>query len=129
MDAMHLRRMADRQIRRLGGRPGAIMRAEGGSDETPDAIPIMFAAIYYTTREIGSGELISPVDRKLVISTFRPDGTDLGVIPDPETDTIVSYFKGTEVTEATYRLMARPTLYDPHGVLVLIEQQGRERDA
>jgi hypothetical protein len=24
--------------------------------------------------------------------------------------------------------MARPTLIDPHGVTVLIEQQGRERD-
>jgi hypothetical protein len=128
MDTMRLRRVADRQIRRLGGRKGAILRAEGGSDAVPDTIEIMFAAIQYTTREIGSGDLISPIDRKLVISTFRPDGSDLGVIPDPETDTIVAYFVGTDVVETTYRLMARPTLYDPHGVVTLIEQQGRNRD-
>jgi hypothetical protein len=128
MDTMHLRRMADRQIRRLGGRVGAIMREEGASGDAPDAIPIMFTAVQYSTREIGSGDLISPIDRKLVISTFRPDGTDLGVIPDPETDTIVSYFVGTEVVEKTYLLKARPTLYDPHGIVTLIEQQGRERD-
>lgn len=128
MDTTHLRRMADRQIRRMGGRVGAIMREEGGSSDLPEVIPIMFVAIDYSTREIGSGDLISPVDRKLVISTYRPDGTDLDTKPDPETDTIVSYFVGTEVTEVTYRLMSRPRLYDPHGVVTLIEQQGRERD-
>jgi hypothetical protein len=127
MDTMRARRVADRQIRRLGGRIGAIMRDEAGSDE-PETIRIMFVPVAYSTREIGSGDLISPVDRKLVISTFRPDGTDLGVIPDPETDTIVAYYVGSTVVEKTYRLMARPTLIDPHGVVVLIEQQGRERD-
>jgi hypothetical protein len=128
MDTMRLRRVADRQIRRMGGRAGAIMRAEGGSSDQPEPFPIMFAAVMYSTREIGSGDLISPVDRKLVISTFRPDGTDLGIVPDPETDTIVAYMAGTDVIETTYRLMARPVLYDPHGVITLIEQQGRERD-
>jgi hypothetical protein len=123
MDTMRSRRVADRQIRRLGGRIGAIVREDGDSDD-PETIRIMFAAIQYTTREIGSGDLISPVDRKLVISTFKPDGSD----PDPETDTIVAYFVGSTVVEKTYRLMARPTLIDPHGVTVLIEQQGRERD-
>jgi hypothetical protein len=127
MDTMRSRRVADRQIRRLGGRIGAIVREDGDSDD-PETIRIMFAAIQYTTREIGSGDLISPVDRKLVISTFKPDGSDLGVVPDPETDTIVAYFVGSTVVEKTYRLMARPTLIDPHGVTVLIEQQGRERD-
>jgi hypothetical protein len=111
--------MGDRQIRRLGGRTGAILRGA-----TPTVYPIMVAVVEYTTKE-QSGELITPIDRKLVISTYKPDGTDLGIVPDPEQDKIVLYVRDTTNVESTLRLMAPPKLYDPHGTICLIEQQAR----
>lgn len=116
----HLRKMADRQIRRLGGRVGAILRGD-----TPLKYLCMVAVIDYTTKE-QNGELITPIDRRCLISTYKPDGTDLGIIPDQETDKLVLYMPSSTVIAKTLRLMAPPKLYDPHGVVTLIEQQARE---
>jgi hypothetical protein len=120
VNTLHLRKMSHRQITRLGGRNGAILRGD-----TPTVIPIFLAVTDYSTREM-SGGLISPIDRRLVISTYKPDGSDLATQPDMDTDKIVLYVKGTKVVEKTLRLMAPPKVYDPHGVVCLIEQQARE---
>jgi hypothetical protein len=112
--------VADRQIRRLGGRVGAIKRGSAGT-----LIPIMVSVTEYSTRE-ARGDLISPTDRRAVISTFKPDRSDLGTVPDKETDTIILYKKGTLQVEVELNIVQPPKLYDPGGVLCLIELQVRK---
>jgi hypothetical protein len=112
--------VVDRQIRRMGGRVGAIKRGGAGT-----LIPIMVAMTDYSPRE-ARGELVGPTDRRAVISTFRPDRTDLGTLPDKETDTILLYRKGTLQVEVELTIVQPPKLHDPGGVLCLIELQVRK---
>jgi hypothetical protein len=120
VDTTRLRRMSDRQIRRMGGRIGAIKRGDAGT-----LIPIMVAVVDYTPKE-ARGELIGPTDRRAVVSTYRPDRTDLGTVPDKETDTLILYKRGTMVVEDELHIVQPPKLYDPHGTLCLIEMQVRK---
>lgn len=119
-DTARARRMADRQIRRLGGRAGAIVREGVG---TP--IPIMCSVTEYSPRE-ARGEFIEPTDRRCVVSTFRPDGTDLNTLPDKETDTIVLYRNGTTIVEVELNIVMPPKIYDPGGVVCAFELQVRK---
>jgi hypothetical protein len=120
VDTTRLRRMCDRQVRRLGGRIGAIKRGDAGT-----LIPVMVAVVDYSPRE-ARGDLIGPTDRRAVMSTYKPDRTDLGTIPDKETDTLILYVRGSTVIETELIIAQPPKLYDPHGTLCLIELQVRK---
>jgi hypothetical protein len=117
VDTNRLRRMSDRQIRRMGGRVGALKRGTAGT-----IIPVMVAVVDYSPRE-ASGQLVGPTDRRAVMSTFKPDRTDLGTVPDKETDTLLLYRKGSTVVEVELTIVKPPKLYDPEGVVCLIELQ------
>jgi hypothetical protein len=121
VDTTRLRGMADRQIRRLGGRKGAIKRV---TTTGTTIIPIMASVTEYSPREL-RGELYGPTDRRCCISTYKPEGGDLGTIPNKETDTILLYRPGSTVVDVELIMAESPKLYEPHGVLVLIELQVR----
>lgn len=121
MDAQRARVVADRQIRRLGGRVGAIRRGPTGS--TTDT-RIMVAVSQDVPRE-ARGELYAPGDKYLVISTFNPSGGNLTTEPDPETDAIVLYrvpVGGSPVDDGDpYRLVMPPKRIEAHGILISLE--------
>ena len=120
-DTARGRKTWDRQIRRVGGRVGAIRR--DGTD-----ILIMCAVSQYSPRE-ARGALIEPTDQRMVISTFKPNGTDLSTVPDKETDQLVLYrvpLTSPPVDEIVLNMVQAPTLHAPHGVLMVIECQVRK---
>lgn len=113
------RKIVDRQIRRLGGRNGALLRGN-------NPIPIMLRVMDYSSRD-RRGDLLDPLARRAILSTFKPDGSDLDTRPDKETDRIIVYsaspsFDSTDVEE-TLRIIARPSYIEIAGIIVMWDLQ------
>jgi hypothetical protein len=115
-NAVRARRVCDRQIRRLGGRVGALQRSTGTRK-------IMIALIDYRPGQ--RGDLILEGDRRGVVSTFMPDGRDLTPGPDNEEDVVLLYKPGTTIVEQKLRIATTPGRIDPNGVVIQWELQLR----
>jgi hypothetical protein len=113
------RRVVDRQIKRLGGRRGAILRGN-------EPFPIMLRVMDYTSRD-RRGDLADPLARRAIISTYQPDGSDLTIKPDKETDTIIVYTPSESAdstdVEETLRIIARPTPVEVAGTVIMWDLQ------
>jgi hypothetical protein len=116
--AQHGRKLAHRQIKRLGGRRGTLLR-----DNVPT--PIMLRVMDYSSRD-RRGDLVDPLARRALISTFTPDGQDMLLRPDKETDTIIVYSPGegdSDNVEETIRIIARPLPIEVAGTVVMWDLQ------
>jgi hypothetical protein len=113
--AQRARKIAHRQIKRLGGRRGTLLR---GNVPTP----IMLRVLDYSSRD-RRGDLVDPLARRAIISTFGPDGEDMLLRPDKETDTIIVYSPGEDGdspdVEETIRIIARPVPIEVAGPVVM----------
>lgn len=116
---LHGRKLVHRQIKRLGGRRGAIAR-----DGTPH--PVMLRVLDYSSRD-RRGDLIDPLARRVLISTYTPDGEDMLLRPDKESDTIIVYAPDesgdSDNIEETLRIIARPTFVEVRGTIVMWDLQ------
>lgn len=114
-NANRARRIAHRQIVRLGGRRGAIIRS------TVLLTDIMVVIIDQSSGD-RRGQLIDPIARIALISTFKPDGSEMNEVLNKETDRIALYIPNTNnYLQETYRIVDRPTTLDPNGVIVYWE--------
>jgi hypothetical protein len=113
---LHGRQLAHRQIGRLGGRTGAIQR-----DGTVIAT-ILCAVIDYKSND-RRGDLVDPLARRCLISTFTPSGSSMSVIPDKETDQIVLYVPGSATVQSTLRIIAKPLPIDVAGTVTMWDLQ------
>jgi hypothetical protein len=114
------RKLAHRQIKRLGGRRGTLLR-----DNVP--IPITLRVLDYSARA-SRGDLVDPLARRCLISTFTWEGEDMLVRPDKETDTIIVYTPGdvdadSPPVEETIRIISRPLPIEVAGTVVLWDLQ------
>jgi hypothetical protein len=96
---LRARKIVHRQMKRLGGRNGAIVR-----DGNPT--PIFLRVMDYTSRD-RRGDLTDPLARRAIISMFAPDGSEMTLRPDKETD----------------RIIARPSFIEVAGVIVMWDLQ------
>lgn len=114
--AQHGRRFAHRQIKRLGGRVGAI---------TLDDVVvsrIMVRVMDYSSQERRGG-LVDLLARRALISTFTPDGADMLVVPDKETHRIVLYVPNTTTVESALRMLAKPLPIEVAGFVTMWDLQ------
>lgn len=114
--AAHGRRFVHRQIKRLGGRIGAI---------TLDDVVVtrvMIAVIDYKASE-RRGDLIDPLARRGLLSTFTPEGADLSVTPDKETHKIILYAPNTNVIVNTLRILVKPLPIEVAGTVTMWDLQ------
>lgn len=108
--------VVDRQVRRLGGRVGALQRGAA-------VRPIMIALIDYKPGQ--RNELILDNDRRGIMSTFQPDGKDVKIAPDNEEDVVLVYKPGTKVVETKFRIVSPPGRIDPGGIVIQWDLQLR----
>jgi hypothetical protein len=86
----------------------------------------MIALVSYSKSAINNaGGLIEDSDRRGVLSSFKPDRTDLTPAPDNEEDVLDLFTPGTTTVAETWSLVGPPSKVDPHGVVVLWELQLR----
>lgn len=114
--ASHGRQFAHRQLGRLGGRVGAI---------TLDGVVvkrIRTRVTDYSSRD-RRGELVDPLARRALVSTFTPDGADMLVVPDKERHQIVLYVPGTTIIESTLRILAKPLPIEVAGTVTMWDLQ------
>jgi hypothetical protein len=114
--ALHGRKLAHRQIRRLGGRIGAI---------TLDGVVvkrIMLRVMDYSSRD-RRGDLVDPLARRALISTYTPDGSDMAVVPNKEVHQIVLFKAGTSTVESTLRILAKPLPIEVAGIVTMWDLQ------
>jgi hypothetical protein len=114
--ALHGRKFAHRQIVRMGGRIGAI---------TLDGVVvkrIMLRVMDYSSRD-RRGDLVDPLARRALISTYTPDGSDMLVVPDKETHQVVLFVAGTTTVESTLRILAKPLPIEVAGIVTMWDLQ------
>jgi hypothetical protein len=114
------RRIAHRQIKMLGGRRGTLLR-----DNVPH--PITLRVMDYSARS-QRGDLLDPLARRCLISTFTWEGEDMLLRPDKESDTIITYTPGninedSPPVEEVIRIIARPVPVEVSGTVVLWDLQ------
>jgi hypothetical protein len=116
---LRARKIVHRQMKRLGGRNGAIVR-----DGNPT--PIFLRVMDYTSRD-RRGDLTDPLARRAIISMFAPDGSEMTLRPDKETDRIIVYTPSESAdstdVEETLRIIARPSFIEVAGVIVMWDLQ------
>jgi hypothetical protein len=104
------RKVSHRQIMRLGGRRGALFRA--GTKLTDICVNV----IDQSTQD-RRGELIDPTAKIALVSTFKPDGSEMSEVPNKETDEVALYgLDGISLTDR-YRIINKPTAFDVAGVV------------
>jgi hypothetical protein len=117
--ALHGRKVVHRQIKRLGGRRGAILR-----DGNP--IPVMLRVMDYSSRD-RRGDLVDPLARRALISTYAPNGSDMTTKPDKETDRIIVYAPSDNAdstdVETTLRIIAKPVPIEVAGTVIMWDLQ------
>jgi hypothetical protein len=111
------RQVAHRQIKRLGGRIGALRRTG-----RPDRRVIVALTDYQPHQITG---LVEQGDRRAVMSTFTPEGSDLTPDPDKEVDSLITYVPGTATVDKEYKIVW-PGKVDPNGIVVLWNMQVRQ---
>jgi hypothetical protein len=104
MDAQRSRRVAHRQIVRLGGVSGSITRND------VFLVAIVGAILRKSTFD-RRGSITDTPQTNILISTFTPSGSSMTFEPDKETDRITL---GTE----TYRIIDRPVSLSASGVVI-----------
>lgn len=114
--AAHGRKFAHRQIGRLGGRIGAL---------TLDGVVvsrIRVRVMDYSSRD-RRGDLIDPLARRALISTYTPEGGNMLVVPDKEVHQIVLYVPNSSVVESTLRIIAKPLPIEVAGTVTMWDLQ------
>jgi len=100
----------------------AALRREGGS---PVDRPCL-ACIYDYSPRPRENKLALPVERRVLISAFTPDGDELVIAPDFEQDRLVVFSQpitSPPVELDVLRFLAPAKLYSPAGLVVCYELQ------
>jgi hypothetical protein len=103
-------RKADGMIKKYG--MTAVLRRVGA----PDRQCTVFEDRFSPLERAGKG--LNPVDRKMLMSSLAPDGSQLTPPPDHEVDRLVTFVPGTTTESETLRLIEPPERLAPGGVVL-----------